>query len=577
MKVKKFTLLLLSFIVLLSTSFVYSESGSSPFIKFGLDRTTAKVGDIITGTVSINDIAGFAGYQVNIKYDPAVLQPVHPDTGEPYLDSVDSTMPEGNTVITKSGYTPLPLASHDFSNGILNFANAYMNLPSYKNSGAAETTGTLVIVGFKVLKAAPTAISFADAKTMPGAKSGTSMFNWDGATVTDYEVIQPPSISIAEDYTPVPSTPASSAPSAPAYTQAPASNGGQAGTPASTPAPTPTKAVVEQTDEPKPGIPAEDIAVSVSSDKNVYKEQQTVEYTIKYINRLDKAAEDITVTAEIPKFTVIDNDGGGTVKDGTIQWNIKSLQPGRAEKITYRVKVGSLDEGEIFAINNVSIGSGEDISLSSIKILLCSDRFEKGSHKGYVTGYPDNLFKPDKEITRAEIAALFARILNLDVSGGKEQIYADVPANHWAAGYINAVSQKGLFKGYANNTFNPNGSITRAELATAIFRCLELQEIVPIETHFNDIANHWAFKYIEEIYRLKLINGYSDNTFMPDKKIKRSEAVTMLNKMLFRGPVTGAASTFSDVPQSHWAVGQIEEAVRDHTYTRNDKGEEVIS
>ena len=184
------------------TSTVKPSTSPSPttpvtgsYIKFGVDKTTAQVGDIIIGTVSINEIPGFAGYQVNMKYDPTVLQPVYPDTGEPYLDSIDSTIPEGNTVLTKSRYTPLPLASHDFSKGILNFANAYMNLPSYKNSGAAETTGTLAVIGFKVLKVTPTIVLFTDADTMPGSKTGTSLFDWDGKTLSDYTVVQGPSIN----------------------------------------------------------------------------------------------------------------------------------------------------------------------------------------------------------------------------------------------------------------------------------------------------------------------------------------------------------------------------------------------
>lgn len=590
MKVKKIMLLLLASIFVLSNSLissVFATDSSDPYISIELDKTTAKVGDIVKATVKVNNLKGITGFQVNIKYDPYVLRAVNPDTEDAFRSG---TVPPGGDIVVNDEFSILKAASNDIEKGFINFGRNYMLIEDYKNSGKEDTTGILGIIGFKVLNDnTETSIIFQDALTMPGSINGALIFDWNNKQIKNYSVIQPPVLNkgaVAVSPTPVVSGVVPSAVNSPAVPPVGSPVESSASSPLVTPSPTPAASPtdVKTTTEPTTPVPGSgpaNLAVSVSSNKTIYKEQQTIQYTIKYISELETAG-DIIVKAEIPQFTTIDNNGGGTVKDNTIQWSIKDVKPGTVGEIQYSVKVGELDKAEVKAVNNVSVSGADGTqggvnSKSSINVLLSSDRFDKASHKGYVSGYDGNLFKPENQITRAEIAAMFARILDLDVSKGDKQLYSDVPLNHWAAGYIKAVSEKGLFKGVSDNKFNPNGMLTRAELATAIFRYLQLNEnIVPFEKHFTDVENHWAFKYIEEVYRLKLINGYENNIFLPNNKVKRSEAVTMLNKMLFRGPVSGAVSSFKDVSQKHWAVGQIEEAVKDHVYIRNSKGEEVL-
>ncbi len=91
--------------------------------------------------------------------------------------------------------------------------------------------------------------------------------------------------------------------------------------------------------------------------------------------------------------------------------------------------------------------------------------------------------------------------------------------------------------------------------------------IQPIEEHFNDIDSSWARSTIEEVYRCGIINGYTDGTFRPNSPISRAEAVTMINRMLFRGPVGTELALFSDVSASDWFCGQVTEAAQSHKYT----------
>ena len=102
-----------------------------------------------------------------------------------------------------------------------------------------------------------------------------------------------------------------------------------------------------------------------------------------------------------------------------------------------------------------------------------------------------------------------------------------------------------------------------------------MEEVTPFEIHYSDIEGHWALNLIEEVNRYKIIAGYEDGTFRPDEKIKRSEAVTLINKMLYRGPLKVEKSSFVDVETDHWAFGHIEEASRDHILNLDDDGNEI--
>jgi len=126
---------------------------SGSYIKLEFDKNTASVGEIIRATVKVNNVKNLAGYQICIKYDPNVLQPVNPNTGE---------------LIVKQEYGSTSMAAHRLSNGILNFARTYLYVSDYKEDGKPEETGILGVIGFKVLKKEKTTVSFyADEALMP--------------------------------------------------------------------------------------------------------------------------------------------------------------------------------------------------------------------------------------------------------------------------------------------------------------------------------------------------------------------------------------------------------------------------
>lgn len=184
-----------------------------------------------------------------------------------------------------------------------------------------------------------------------------------------------------------------------------------------------------------------------------------------------------------------------------------------------------------------------------------------------------------KNVTRAEVAAMFARISNITNSEPRGGIYSDVPSTHWASGFIQKVSKElNLFNGYPDGTFHPNSPMTRAELTIVITKFMKTGAGADATNmNFTDVSTHWAKSFIEQAFRYKIITGYSDNTFRPDEFIKRSEMVTMVNKMQYRGPLSVQTPNFPDVPSNYWAYGQIEEAAVNHSFYRDENGNEIMA
>ncbi|MGO4693837.1 Ig-like domain-containing protein [Paenibacillus sp. 2TAB26] len=181
--------------------------------------------------------------------------------------------------------------------------------------------------------------------------------------------------------------------------------------------------------------------------------------------------------------------------------------------------------------------------------------------KAYIIGHQDGSFKPEKGITRAEMAAILVRIL------GKEAELSSVSstgvdAEHWAAKYIAIITELGLMVGYPDGSFKPNQTITRAEMAVIINRLME-----HIETggkSFSDINGHWAQTAIDQGTAAGIFNGYKDGTFAPNRVLTRAEAVVIFNRQQGRSPLAGADQQWSDVSQKHWAYEDIQTASIDH-------------
>lgn len=215
--------------------------------------------------------------------------------------------------------------------------------------------------------------------------------------------------------------------------------------------------------------------------------------------------------------------------------------------------------------------------LSTFTILHMENRTVQ-FHQAYIQGYEDGTFKPDRNLTRAEIAAMIARNQGFDGSAlATAAPFSDVPVSHWAAGAIAYVKQQGYMAGDAAGAFRPNAVITRAEMAAiaARYKQLRLGTEQQSITAFADIAGHWAVLEIAANKQAGILSGYEDGTFRPNGHLTRAEGVTVINRLLDRGPLYEAGKpTFLDVVETHWAFEEIEEAARDHSVTPGMEGGE---
>ena len=181
----------------------------------------------------------------------------------------------------------------------------------------------------------------------------------------------------------------------------------------------------------------------------------------------------------------------------------------------------------------------------------------------YITGYGDNTFRPNAPISRAETAAVVMRVIGADTKAQELQTvpkFSDI-SEHWACEYINTAADKGIVKGYGDDTYRPDSDITRAEFAKIIVKMLGDTE-QNNEIAFSDIAGHWAEPYILTLVGKGIITGYPDGTFHPDEPITRAETIAIINRAVKRNISPLAARQFTDVTPAHWAYEEIMKAVQ---------------
>ena len=205
------------------------------------------------------------------------------------------------------------------------------------------------------------------------------------------------------------------------------------------------------------------------------------------------------------------------------------------------------------------------------------DKLNGDDHFAYVIGYPDGKVHPKGNISRAETATIFFRLLKADIRDGNltaDNDFSDVANGQWHNKAISTMAKLGIVKGRCADRFDPDASITRAEFAAICARF----NTKPVENNgsFSDISGHWAENEIERAAAFGWISGYPDGTFRPDARITRAEAMTMINRVLCRMPqsesdLLDSMVTWPDNKPSDWHYLAVQEATNSHDFDR--KGE----
>lgn len=202
------------------------------------------------------------------------------------------------------------------------------------------------------------------------------------------------------------------------------------------------------------------------------------------------------------------------------------------------------------------------------------DKLNGDDHFAYVIGYPDGKVHPEGNISRAETATIFFRLLKSDIRDGNltaDNEFSDVSDGQWHNKAVSTMAKLGIVKGRRTDRFDPDASITRAEFAAICARF----STKPVENSgsFSDISGHWAENEIERAAAFGWISGYPDGTFHPDARITRAEAMTMINRVLCRMPqsksdLLDSMVTWPDNKPSDWHYLAVQEATNSHDFDR---------
>ena len=324
------------------------------------------------------------------------------------------------------------------------------------------------------------------------------------------------------------------------------------------------------------GINAGTYEMGLKADqfKNTNARFTNVEFIIKADGVLTITQRPLTITAgsaegiapvTCDKYTVEGLATGDKVDSVKIT-GIQS-EPGESPNVASDAVIKNAKGEDVTANYKITYVDGV---LKAIEVL------NKEIHFNYVIGYTDGTIRPNNDISRAEVATIFFRLLTDEA---REQYtttagnFTDVKAGMWCNRAIATLTNMGIIKGYTDGSFQPNKSITRAELATIIARFAKLD--VNTKT-FSDINGHWAQKNIELAAGNGWINGYEDGTFRPNNNITRAETFAMINRVLDRQTEsvsdllpTSEMNMWSDnLNENAWYYKDVQEATNYHKCDR---------
>ena len=303
--------------------------------------------------------------------------------------------------------------------------------------------------------------------------------------------------------------------------------------------------------------------------------------TFKIVNGYwsDKTAEDRNVTVVL--YPRADGSVGGTLPASSVpaimipaagyenaagSWDAApNIEPnGIVDSVTYTYTFGQTHSG----------GHTSDGGSTSTKLTL---HYESNGGTSYRDErYSSGTIRPNTNISRAEVAAIFFRLLKSDIRDKNvttSNTFEDVQSGQWFNTAVSTMEKLGVVKGRSAEFFDPDAPITRAEFSV-ICASFDRRQING-STSFSDLSGHWAEKSIERAAALGWIAGYADDTFRPNHYITRAEAMTMINRVLCRVPETEGdllpgMITWPDNQPGTWYYLAVQEATNSHDYDRKD-------
>ena len=282
--------------------------------------------------------------------------------------------------------------------------------------------------------------------------------------------------------------------------------------------------------------------------------------------------------SHVTKYYILhyESNGGTKYEDEKYKINTVVILDKIPKRVGYTFTGWYADKELTDKITSVKMTSDKTV-YAGWKATDVPETLNSDNHFAYIVGYEDGLVRPNADITRAEVAAIFFRLLKDDVRDDNltaNSVFTDVAFGKWYNKSISTMAKIGIVKGRTANAFAPNAPITRAEFAAICSRFDRSN--VEIKSDFNDISGHWAEKEIRRAASLGWIKGYADGSFKPDQNITRAEAASMINRMLHRLPETAddlldGMIQWPDNQPSDWYYINMQEATNSHDFKQ--KGE----
>ena len=353
-----------------------------------------------------------------------------------------------------------------------------------------------------------------------------------------------------------------------------------------------TTPVEEPEPEPVPGL-----TVTKTASDTTPAVGQTVTYTVVISNTGDTKL-DVTVTDSMMNGSVTAtwNGDAGTARtysgvDGV--FTVNGLDAGEYVTLTYTYTVARSDAGRTI-VNTLSYSTDggpsgkvtETIKADPLTpVIPDPDPIEPDidyvpnwlnteDHFAYIVGYEDGEVKPGNNITRAEVATIFFRLLTDDARAmfwSQTNDYTDVAADAWYNNAVSTLSNMGIINGYSDGSFKPNAPITRAEFTAIATRFFDYT--AAYRGAFSDVSySAWYAASVQAAVDMGLVDGYPDGSFRPDNYITRAEAVTIVNRVLGRLPHEDhlldedEMITWPDNLYGAWYYADMQEATNSHDY-----------
>lgn len=307
-----------------------------------------------------------------------------------------------------------------------------------------------------------------------------------------------------------------------------------------------------------------------------------------FVYAMNSTTYETTAISKALYVTPSKSGSGSSSSAGARYYDVTfDLGNGETEKITATAgsRLGGYDLPEaVVPAGKKFIGWSEDgktvINTSTFRVYAATklypifedtDEPVNEYHNAYIGGYDDGTVKPNNKITRAEAAAIIAKVsADFDAKAVYDSDFADVKNTLWYADFIGFCAEKKIITGYPDGTFRPDENITRAEFTVMITRYLGLK--ASGKKAFSDTGDHWADGYINALKNAKIVDGYTDGTYKPENDITRAEAVKMVNRAADRVPskdkldayVEDEGIPFTDLKKDFWGFYDVMEATVTH-------------